>query len=461
MIETEVVAGSFRDPSGFLFTRDGVLHRQVNSVYQADYDLLMSSGLYGALVEEGLLISHQEEPGEAPASRNAYKIIRPERLAFVSYPYEWCFSQLRDAGLATLQIQKTALAHGMSLKDASAFNIQFRNGRPVFIDTLSFEQYPQDRPWVAYRQFCQHFLAPLALISHADHRLGQLFRIFLDGVPLDLASALLPVRTRFRVPLLTHLHLHAKTESYFSRRGSVAKTSGRVSRRGLEGILESLEAALRRLRWQPLGTTWADYYSHTNYSDEAWEDKKRQVERLLSRVEPRTVWDLGSNTGVFSRLAARKAELTLAFDLDAAAVERNYLECVRDGNGRVLPLVLDLANPSPSLGWANLERPSVLDRGRPDIVLALALIHHLAIGNNLPLERIARFLHDACPWLLVEFVPKSDSQVQRMLASREDIFTDYTQQSFEEAFGRYFSIREVQPLRDSARSLYLMVGHTT
>ncbi len=460
MTPTELVAGSFRDPSGFLFTRDGILLRQINSIYRPDYDLLMESGLYDALLGEGLLIPHQEKPSEAAAGKGAYKIIRPETLPFVSYPYEWCFSQLKDAGLATLRIQKIALLHGMTLKDASAFNIQFRKGRPTLIDTLSFEKYREGRPWIAYRQFCQHFLAPLALMCHTDHRLGHLFRVFIDGLPLDLASKLLPLRTRLSVPLLTHLHLHAKSETLVTPRVGGAAASARVSRAGLEGILDSLETGLRRLRWRPRGTTWAEYYAETNYSAEAWEDKQRQVERIVGQVSPRSVWDLGSNTGIFSRIAGRTAELTIAFDMDGAAVEKNYLECVRNDEDGILPLVLDLANPSPGLGWANDERASLLDRGKPELVLALALIHHLAIGNNLPLDRVAAFLADMSPRLLVEFVPKSDSQVQRMLASREDIFPDYTRQGFEAAFCQRFTICESIPLRESERRLYLMKATT-
>jgi len=196
-----VLSSSFRDPSGFLFTREGVLYRQVDRRHAEHYDLLMSSGLYEALVSEGSLVPH-EEVDEAPAGPGAHRVIRPERIPFVSYPYEWCFSQLRDAALVTLEIQRRAMSFGMSLRDATAFNVQFRAGRPIFIDTLSFERLPEGRPWIAYRQFCQHFLAPLALARYRDVRLLQLTRDHLDGVPLDLAAELLPGRARLRLPLL-------------------------------------------------------------------------------------------------------------------------------------------------------------------------------------------------------------------------------------------------------------------
>ena len=211
MIEDVKVKSSFRDPSGFVFWSKENIFRQVNQPYRQDYDFLMSSGLYDTLVEKELLISHQEVDQFPRDQLSFYKIIKPERIAFISYPYEWCFSQLKDASLLTLHIQKTALEFGMSLKDCSAYNVQFRYGKPVFIDTLSFERYKEGDPWKAYRQFCQHFLAPLALMSHIDLRLNQLSRVFVDGIPLDLTSNLLPFKTRFSLALFVHIHLHAKS----------------------------------------------------------------------------------------------------------------------------------------------------------------------------------------------------------------------------------------------------------
>ena len=212
---------SFRDPSGFLFSREGVLYRQVNQVYAADFTRLMDSGLYDKLIKAGLLIPHVESDLKPAQPELAFKVIRPERVPFISYPYEWSFGQLKDAALATLSIQKRALKLGMSLKDASAYNIQFYNGKPVLIDTLSFETYQEGEPWVAYRQFCQHFLAPLALMAYRDVRLSQLLRVYIDGIPLDLASELLPGRTRWNLGLATHIHLHASAQKRYAecRRG--------------------------------------------------------------------------------------------------------------------------------------------------------------------------------------------------------------------------------------------------
>ena len=453
----ERIGASFRDPSGFLFQREGTLYRQVNRCYDADYRQLLDSGLYGRLVERGLLISHQEVGIPPAVPEPASLVIQPERVAFISHPYEWCFGQLKDAALTTLAIQRTALDQGMILKDASAYNIQFHCGRPVLIDTLSFERYQEGRPWVAYRQFCQHFLAPLALMAHTDVRLSQLLRVYLDGVPLDLASRLLPARTRWSPALSFHLHLHAKMQQRHADRGrAVAQTKRRFSLAALRGMMDSLESAVRRLRWRPAGTEWADYYQGTNYDQASFAHKQQVVSRFMEQVAPALVWDLGANTGVFSRLASDRGIPTVAFDIDPAAVERNYLQCRRQGEERLLPLVMDLTNPSGGLGWGNEERAGLLARGPADLALALALVHHLAIGNNTPLGEVARFLHRAARWLVIEFVPKADSQVQRLLASREDVFPSYTEGDFEREFCNWFTIQAQEKVAGSTRTLYLM-----
>ncbi len=456
MPKTDQLNASFRDPSGFLFSRGGVLFRQINRVYAEDYARLMESGLYDRLVKAGLLIPHVEV--EAPrAERNrsaeAFKVIQPERVPFISYPYEWSFSQLKDAALATLSIHKRALKYNLALKDASAYNIQFVRGKPALIDTLSFEKYKEGQPWIAYRQFCQHFLAPLALMSYCDVRLSQLLRVYIDGVPLDLASKLLPTRTRLNFGLLTHIHLHAGAEKRFAGE-SVGQA--KMSRNALVGLIESLEATVRKLSWKPAGTRWWNYYEITNYSDAAFEHKKQLVTEWIGRVKPNQVWDLGANTGVFSRVAGASGAFTVSFDIDSAAVEQNYLRAKNDKEQNLLPLQLDLTNPSPALGWANRERESFRERGPADILLALAVIHHLAITNNVPLPQLADFFAEMGKWLVIEFVPKSDSQAQKMLAVREDIFTGYTREGFEAAFGERFKIHESVPVNESERQLYLM-----
>lgn len=455
--EPEVHPASFRDPSGFLFEQDGRLYRQVNRVYAEHYQALQDSGLYTVLVEAGLLLPVQERAVEAPTPDDAYRVIEPEPLEFVSYPFEWCFSQLKAAALTTLAIQQRALSRGLTLKDASAYNIQFHRGKPVLVDTLSFEVIDPGEPWVAYRQFCQHFLGPLALMAYVDVRLARLLWANLDGLPLDLVSRLLPRRTWLVPSLLIHLHLHAAAQRRFAGRSTMQQRPGRSIRlQGLQGLVANLEAAIKRLTWRPLRSDWADYELTHGYSETASNRKEQLVASFLEQVRPQSVWDLGANVGRFSRIASASGIQTVAFDLDPAAVELNYLEVRRGQETNLLPLVLDLANPSPALGWAHRERMSLAERGPAGAMLALALIHHLAISNNLPLARIAAFMADLAPWALVEFVPKLDPQVQRLLASRKDIFSSYTQDGFERAFGDHFVLNRREELGDSGRSLYWM-----
>ena len=456
--DSRPLGSSFRDPNGFLFTRDGVLYRQINQGYAENYTHLMESGLYEDLVDAGLLIPHQEVDVPAADPRAAWKVIRPEPVELISYPYEWSFSQLRAAALATISIQQRAMAYDLSLKDSSAYNIQLHNGRSTLIDTLSFEKYPEGKPWVAYRQFCQHFLAPLSLMALRDVRLQQLLRVYIDGIPLDLASKLLPARTRLSMPLLMHIHLHAASQQRFA--GTAVKSERQISRMAFLGLIHSLETAVERLSWSPVGTEWSGYYADCQYSTEAAAHKQRLVGKFLDMaaplIQPKTVWDLGANTGRYSRLASERGLFTAAFDIDPGAVERNFREVVEKEETHLLPLVLDLTNPSPALGWGGRERLSLMERGPAGAVLALALIHHLAISNNVPLERAALFFRQLSRWLAIELVPKSDPQVQRLLASREDIFPDYHPEAFEAVFQRYFKIRRKEIVEGTERVLYFM-----
>lgn len=457
MTNSEREGASFRDPSGFLFRSAGVLLRQINKCYHEDYEYLVNSGLYQKLVNSNLLIPH-EESSQAPFDPSiSYKVIKPESLTFVSYPYEWSFSQLKDAALTTLKIQKLAFEYGMVLKDASGYNIQFHLGHPVLIDTLSFERYKEKEPWVAYRQFCQHFMAPLALMICKDIRLAQLLRVYIDGIPLDLASRLLPWRTHLSFSLLSHIHLHAAAQhKYAGKAVSKSDIKHGMSKNALFGLIDSLETGIRKLHWKRTETEWAEYSSFHNYSSQAREDKERFVSEFLDQIQPANVWDLGANTGHFSRIASERNIPTIAFDVDPGAVELNYLESVSKKEKYILPLLMNLTNPSSSLGWANAERLSLIERGPVDAIMALALVHHLSISNNVPFKDLASFLGKLCRWLVIEFVPKSDPQVQRLLASREDIFDGYTLSHFETIFSEVFTIRRTEVLRGSQRRLFLM-----
>jgi hypothetical protein len=463
-IERKKLFSSFRDPGGFLFYHENKLYRQINYDCKDDYNHLIDSGLYKFLTEKNWLIPHEEKSLTKDFSpdfdSNAYIIIRPELIPFISYPYEWTFSQLKDAALLTLRINKASLKHSMILKDASAFNIQFRDGLPVFIDTLSFTKYEEGQPWIAYRQFCKHFLAPLALMSYVDIYFNQWFRIELDGVPLDLASRLLPKKTKFKFGLLSHIHLHAKAEKKHAAAGK--KFTKKISKFSLTAILENLESTIRKLTWNIKKFEWSEYYDFTNYTKASFEEKRdfvsRSIDKLKSEGKIKSVWDIGANTGEFSKIPAEEKILTISFDKDLSCIEKNYLEnCKEENNGYILPIYLDLTSPSPNLGWNLRERDSIIKRApMKNCIMALALIHHLAISNNVPLDDIAKLFSEFGEQLIIEFVPKEDSQVQKLLATREDIFQAYHESGFEKAFRIYYHIVEKKKLSSSQRVMYLM-----
>ncbi|HET6820529.1 MAG TPA: SAM-dependent methyltransferase [Candidatus Limnocylindria bacterium] len=404
-----------------------------------------------------LMVEHEDADLSTAARPGAVAVIRPRELALISYPYEWSFSQLREAALATLELQRRALAAGMRLKDASAYNIQFDAGRPILIDSLSFEAGDPSEPWPAYRQFCEHFLAPLALIAYRDPRCSLMLRDFIDGIPVDYAAALLPWRTRLRPGLLAHLHLHAGAQ----RRAQAAAPTAehrqprRMSQTGQEAILDNLRRSVESLHWNP-GGHWVQYGIETSYSPSSAASKRAIVERMLERAGGTVVWDLGANVGTYSTIAAGNGRQVIAFDQDASSVEHHWRTLSAEARASVLPLVMDLANPSPALGWALEERRSLIERGPADIVLALALVHHLAIGNNVPLDRVADLAARLGRWAIIEFVPKEDPMTRHLLAARKDVFPGYTLDGFRAAASERFRIVEEAAIEDSLRTLFLL-----
>ncbi len=450
---------SFRDPAGFVFRRDGTLYRQIQPPAAADWEAYAASGLRDRLTADGLVVEHEEVSPELAARPDAVAVIRPRVVDLISYPYEWSFSQLKDAALLTLELQSRALDAGMRLKDASAYNIQLEHGRPILIDTLSFEVAEATQPWPAYRQFCEHFLAPLALIAHRDARCGLMLRDFIDGIPLDLATTLLPGRTRLNLGLLSHLHVHAGAQKRAAREApptaDAPARERRVSATGQRALLDSLRRTVEGLRWRPTGH-WAGYAGATSYSQEATSSKGTLVREMLDAIGGTSAWDLGANTGAYSAIAADAGYRVVAWDQDAGSVEAHWLQVRKADRSPILPLICDLSNPSPAIGWALEERRSFLDRGEPDVLMALALVHHLAIGNNVPLEGIARLFARIAPHAIVEFVPKEDPMTRRLLAARRDIFDAYTIDGFRAAFGASFEIVREAPITDSPRTLFLL-----
>lgn len=451
---------SFRDPSGFIFHYKNNIYRQVNYSYKDNYDLLIRSGLYKKLIDLKYLVSHQET--EPPVhNKTAYKILKPVKIPFISYSYDWCFGQLKDAALLTLKIQKIALDYGMSLKDANCFNVQFLNGRPILIDSLSFEKYEEGRPWVAYKQFCEQFLSPLALASFKDIGLVKLLQTNINGIPLQLTAKLLPAKCRINPALLIHIFLHTRSQIRNTKISIEQKRKQNFNINSFRGLIGNLRECIEKLNWDPGKTLWSGYYENTDgksYQDSSFKEKKSTVAKYLNLLNPKSVWDIGANTGEFSKIAADKGIFTVSIDSDPLAVEKNYLWVKKNKAENNLPLWIDITNPSPDIGWENRERLSLLSRPHPDTILSLALIHHLVIGNNIPILKIAGLFSKLCKSLIIEFIPKDDPKVKLLLQNREDIFSDYTQENFENQFGKYFVIKDVLRISGSKRTLYLMIN---
>lgn len=461
---------SFRDPSGYVLERDGRIFRTISAHYKEEWEYITGCGLLAAAQAPGQCLAHTDATGEAwdemqcadLLTADTWKLLAVDRVDFISYPYEWCFSQLKDAALLTIDLHLLALRHGCVLKDASAYNVQFVQGKPVFIDLLSFERRHKEEPWQAYGQFCRHFLAPLALMAYGDLRLGLLSRQWIDGIPLDLASDLLPWRSRFSPSLFMHLHLHAKLCRDHAGDGTAStRKTETLTLRQMTDVAEALRRAVVSLRPPKRDTEWGDYYTDTNYSSAAMAAKEACVADVAARYPGAAALDLGANTGHFSALVAPHFRTVLAVDGDALAVECSY-RAARPGN--VLPLVVDLSSPSPALGWALRERVSFTERCRADLVLGLALCHHLVISAGIPLPQLAAYMAELVRpggHAVVEFIPKEDSQVQRMLASRDDIFSGYTLAGFMQAFTQAgFTEVTHSALPDSLRTVYVWKNKT-
>lgn len=444
---------SFKDPSGFIFQANGVVYRQVNQRSAAAYDLLMSSGLYNKLVQKKQLIPHREVAENLTGTPDWYKTLQPENIPHISYPYEWCFEQLRDAALLTLRVLRTALSHGMILKDATPFNIQFVQGKPVFIDTLSFAIYNPAQPWVAYRQFCQCFLFPLYLEHYLKKDVQKILSAYIEGIPVDVTARLLPWKSNLSLGVWLHVYLQNTVQRNKKEGGNTVQ----FQKKKLLDLISHLESILQRFPAErTYKTTWNNYYEDTILSQDYLQQKDLIFRRLCEPLSVHTVLDLGANDGYFSRILAGKGIQVIATDVDGQCINRLYGEVKKNNLPNILPLMLDVSNPSPAIGFHNRERASFHERIKPDLVLALALVHHLVIGKNIPLPILAAYFHDIAPLLIIEFVPKEDEKVQQMLKSREDVFPGYNVSSFEEEFSRYFEILEKSQVPQTSRILYQM-----
>lgn len=453
MTETRQHPASFRDPAGFIFEYQGQYYRQVNHSYKADYRHLIDSGLYQHLVQKKWLVPHKEINDFPLKKENAYLYILPEQLRIISYPYEWCFGQLRDAALLTLRIMRHSLEKGMILKDASGFNIQFEGNKPVFIDTLSFEIYKPGSPWIGYRQFCEHFLFPLLLEHYRKTDSIRWLQIYPNGIPVEITSSLLPWHCRLKPATLMHVFM--QNWAKHKKNNTVSKASFSLAK--MKYLLQHLEDIIGSLQPGKLVTsTWNNYYPSTILGKEYLIAKEKVLLQMLPDIDPCVVLDMGANEGHFALLMARAGHQVIACDADAVCIENLYQKIKKEKIRNLLPLVIDVSAPSPALGWANEERPAFNKRIQPQLILALALVHHLAIGQNLPLPMLAQYFARQAPQLIIEFVPKSDPKVQLLLQHRPDIFDGYSLPAFEIAFSAFFEVEQKETIPGTERVLYKM-----
>jgi SAM-dependent methyltransferase len=457
--------GSFRDPDGRVFQLGGDVVRGLTAAGAADWTAFADSGLATRLSEAGDLVETSvAEPAALQELRSLdpdggwVTALRHEKVPFVSDPYEWTFSMLRDAALLQLRVTREALTANLALKDATPYNVQWRGAKPVFIDVGSFARAQEGEPWLGYRQFCMLFLYPLLLQSYRGIPFQPWLRGSLEGIHPSEARALLRGRTAWRKGVLKHVTLHAKLERSHAdgakdvrrelRDAGFSKDLVAANLNGLEKLVSSLEP--------PGGATeWSDYGTTCSYSDEDTRAKEEFVRTAVLRQRRSLVWDIGCNDGRYSRIAAEGADYTIALDADRGVVDRLYQALRAEGVTTILPLVGDVADPSPALGWLGRERLPLAERGRPDLVLGLALVHHLLIGRTIPLRSLVEWFADLGGELVVEFPDRHDVMVERLLARKRDgAHPDYDRPSFEKALRTRFSILQTVQLPGGTRTLY-------
>ncbi len=446
---------SYRDNAGFVFSHHNKIYRCINPIYFPHYDMLVQSGLYNELSAAGRLIKHEEvNTKDFPEYiTDNQKILLPEQIPFISYPYEWSFDMWKDAAIVTLKIVQIALQKDMILKDATPFNIQFYNGRPVFIDTLSFEKYEQGKPWIAYHQFCECLLGPLLLMHYGHRDLGKLFMVYPDGISLEIVKNLLPAKSTFNIHVYMHIWMQAKVAL---KNAGKKEANVFFAKDKLDTLIKGLLEFVSGLTAKKDKSTWDDYYTQTILGNDYLESKRNIVANFSEKISFNSVLDLGCNDGYFSMVLKDKTTNVIAVDFDSNCINELYRSCRKNNIKNIVPIVATLNTPSPSIGWNNSERTSLTERLKGDLTLALALVHHLAISVNVPLASIAAWLQNMGSYLIVEFVPKEDEKVKELLLHREDIFTNYSLPHFKECFSLYYNILQEEKVGNTERILFLM-----
>jgi len=458
-----VNTGSFRDRDGRVYHYRGRVFRGLSASALESFRTLERKSFYGKLAESGKLIATREIsagdnplPEEIKAQWSGF--LEHDPVPVISYPYEWTFSMLKAAARLQLHLVERAVSNGFTLKDATPYNIQFVGRKPVFIDIPSFEPLQEGEPWSGYRQFCEMFLFPLFLQAYKGCNFQSFMRASIDGVNVQQAAALFGLRDRFRKGVMSHVWLQSKLDRRFGGSSENIRSNLKSAGFNRELILvnvRKLQKLVSRLEWEAAGSEWGDYTEFHNYSDEDHLVKEAFIHDSVVTETTTTVWDIGCNTGQFSRIAAAKCNRVVATDIDHVAVERIFLD--PDTPDNILPLVQNVADPSPNWGWRNRERTDLQTRSRPDLVLCLALIHHVVITANIPLAEFIEWLAGLTDKLVIEYVSRNDDKVKILLRNKEDKYQDYSRESLESNLGRHFEIARQQDVNNGNRTLYLCI----
>jgi len=457
-----VEAGSFRDRDGRIYRADKRIIRGVSASALQEFENLRSKKFYAKFRDAGQLVdSRVLSSGEVPFPPEVKQqwagFIEHEAIPMVSYPYEWTFGMLRDAALLQLDLVEAALLEGMTLKDATPYNIQFVSGCPVFIDIPSFETWPEGSPWAGYRQFTEMFLFPLMLQAYKGIDFQPFLRASIDGIGIQTAARLFGFRDRFRPGVMLHAWLQARLDN---RYGSTQKNvrsdlkSAGFNRELILANVRKIRKLVTKLGWQGHGSEWGEYETFHNYSESDHLLKESFISECVVASQAELVWDIGCNTGQFAKIAAGTAQNVVAMDLDHFAVERLYREIRAEKLKGILTLVQNVADPSPNWGWRNQERTDLVKRARPDLVMCLALIHHVVISASVPLAEFIAWLAGLTDQLIIEYVSRSDDKVEALLRNKQDTYTDYSRENLETTLAKHFSIERQLSLESGNRFLY-------
>ncbi len=461
LYKAQIEPGSFRDRHGRIIYSGGSVYRGISELVLQNWNTLTSTKFFRQALEQGKLVHTEKvETNQLPdksIGEGWAAVLKHQAIPFISYPYEWPFGMLKDAALLQLELLDLVIDEDMTMKDATSFNIQWIGTNPVFIDIASFEKLLPGTPWAGYRQFCEMFLYPLMLQAYKDIPFHSWMRGSIDGIDPEEFNNLMSVRDLFRSGVLVDVYLQAKLQAKYAATNIQVKDELRSSGFRKEMIktnLRRLTKIIRGLHWKRMKSEWADYANDNSYTDADSERKASFVREIAGSKKWNLVWDLGSNTGRFSRIAAEHAEYVVAMDSDHLAVERLYQELKSERKKNILPMVMNLADASPNLGWRGLERKSLVERGKPDLILALALIHHVVISANIPLAEFIDWLASLGGELIIEFVTKEDPMVKFLLQNKEDQYSDYELGNFERNLSEKFEIKRREALASGTRYLF-------